>query len=91
MTRLLNLPQQERLGCFHAGMSVVKKVKLTVETSASKRDLFSKSQGTEGTQIFLEFNLNEHSLGRCVGLANLMRFLTAFVPIFWNGGEKSGI
>ena len=43
-------------------MSVVKKVKLTMETSTSKRFPFSESQGVERTQIFLEFDLNEHSV-----------------------------
>jgi hypothetical protein len=33
-----------------------------VETSAGKRYLFSESQGVERTQIFLEFDLNEHSV-----------------------------
>jgi len=60
--RLLNRPQRERLACFQAGIPVVKKVKLTVETSAGKRYLFSESQGVERTQIFLEFDLNEHSV-----------------------------
>jgi hypothetical protein len=50
----------ERLACFHPGISVVKKVKLTVETSIRKRYLFSQSQGVERTQIILEFDLNEH-------------------------------
>jgi hypothetical protein len=29
-----NRPQRERLACFHAAISVVKEVQLTVETSA---------------------------------------------------------
>jgi hypothetical protein len=33
VTRLLNRPQRERLSLFKAGISVVKKAKLTVETS----------------------------------------------------------
>jgi hypothetical protein len=33
-----------------------------VETSASKRDPFSESQGVERAQIFREFDLNEHSV-----------------------------
>ena len=33
-----------------------------METSTRKRFLFSESQGVERTQIFLEFDLNEHSV-----------------------------
>jgi len=57
-----NRPQRERLTCFNAGISVVKKVKLTMVTSTRKRFLFSESQGVERTEIFLEFDLNEHSV-----------------------------
>jgi hypothetical protein len=34
-----NRPQRERLACFQAGISVVKKVKLAVEISTRKRYL----------------------------------------------------
>jgi hypothetical protein len=57
-----NRPQREGFSCFQAGISVVKKVELTVEASTRKRYLFSESQGVERTQIFLEFDLNEHSV-----------------------------
>jgi hypothetical protein len=33
-----------------------------METSTRKRFLFSESQGVERTQIFFEFDLNEHSV-----------------------------
>src|SRR6266436_2370359 len=37
VARSLNRPQRERLPCFKSGISVVKKIKLTVVTCASKR------------------------------------------------------
>jgi hypothetical protein len=43
LARSLNRPQWERLPCFKSGISVVKKIKLTVVTSAGERFSFSKS------------------------------------------------
>ena len=37
MTKLQNRPQREQLPCFKAGISVVKKIKLTVVTRAGER------------------------------------------------------
>ena len=42
-----NRPQRERLPCFKAGISVVKKVKLTVVTRAGERFVFSEGEGVE--------------------------------------------
>ena len=43
LARSLNRPQRERLPCFKAGISVVKKIKLTVVTCAVERFAFSES------------------------------------------------
>ena len=39
----LNRPQRERLPCFKAGISVIKKIELTVVICAVERFAFSKS------------------------------------------------
>ena len=47
MIHSLNRPQRERLPCFEAGISVVKKVKLTVVTETGERFVFSEGEGVE--------------------------------------------
>jgi hypothetical protein len=47
VTQSLNRPQRERLPCFEAGISVVKKVKLTVVTESGGRFVFSEGEGVE--------------------------------------------
>ncbi len=47
VTQSLNRPQRERLPCFEAGISVVKKVKLTVVTETGGRFVFSEGEGVE--------------------------------------------
>jgi len=47
VARSLNRPQRERLPFFKYGISVVKKIKLTVVTCAVERFAFSESQGAE--------------------------------------------
>ena len=47
VTQSLNRPQRERLPCFEAGISVVKKVKLTVVTETGERFVFSEGKGVE--------------------------------------------
>jgi hypothetical protein len=58
----LNSPQREGLPYFKTGISVIKKIKLTMETRAGERFSFSESQGAERTDIFLELDLNQHSV-----------------------------
>jgi hypothetical protein len=47
VTQSLNRPQRERLPCFETGISVVKKVKLTVVTESGGRFVFSEGEGVE--------------------------------------------
>jgi hypothetical protein len=58
----LNSPQRERLPGSKSGVTIVKKVKLTVVTAASERPSFSESQRMERANVFIEFDLNEHSV-----------------------------
>ncbi len=58
----LNSPQRERLPGAKSGVTIVKKVKLTVVTAASERPSFSESQRMERANVFIEFDLNEHSV-----------------------------
>ena len=44
VTQSLNRPQRERLPCFEAGISVVKKVKLTVVTESGGRFVSPKTR-----------------------------------------------
>ena len=60
--RSLNSPQRERLPHFKSGISIIKKVKLTVVTAASERLPFSESQSMERTNVFFEFDLDEYSV-----------------------------
>ena len=60
MTKSQNRPQRERLPCFKAGISVVKKVKLTVVTQAGERFVFPESKGGERASIFCESDSNDY-------------------------------
>jgi hypothetical protein len=47
VTQSMNRPQRERLPCLKAGISAVKKLKLTVVTRAGERFVFSEGEGVE--------------------------------------------
>jgi len=47
VTQSLNRPQRERLPCFEAGISVVKKVKLTLVTETGGQFVFSEGESVE--------------------------------------------
>jgi hypothetical protein len=61
-TRPLNRPERECFPGFDAGIPVVKKIELAMVTGPGERDSFSESQGTEGTGVGLDFDLNKYAV-----------------------------
>jgi hypothetical protein len=55
-------PQRERLPCFKAGISIIKKIKPAVVTGTGERFHFAELQGLKGTEVSIEFDLHKNSV-----------------------------